>query len=171
MPIIDVNVVEGPNVQASGQHRGTLEFIFDDGRVVRKFVIAADATEWSNLIVDQQPIVETSEQKKDAQANISDSEDIVAVGQASKEQRAIAYLERAHEHEDPYKAFLLLDKFNTFRINNGWTVSQVKTALVAAGMDADLFDVILAEYNELKKPANVLSMENYQSIIAYWADR
>ena len=106
MPITDTNVVEGPNVQADGEYRGELEFIFDDGRVIRKSARAPDATAWADLIVDMPAQVQEDIESADA-AEASDSVDETAVyKQAGIKRVALAYLRKAYEIGDPYRAYL-----------------------------------------------------------------
>ena len=171
MPIIDTNVIDGPNVQASGQHRGTLEFIFSDGRKVTRNVRAADATAWANLILDLPAGVQESMEQNDAQEGIGPDVEIIANKEANIKQRAVAYLRAAMEEERAFDAFLLLDKFNDFRLAKGWNLNQVVAGLASAGMTEEEWAGIKAAYQYLSSAGRPAIMDSAKTIQAQWEAR
>ena len=170
MPITDTNVIDGPNVQPNGEHRGTLEFIFDDGRVFTRNVRAEDAQAWANLAVDLPAQIESLVQADDAEEAVEADEEVAPYKQASREQLALAYLRRAHQNEDPYRAYLQFSRFNDWRLAQGYNLNQVADALADVGLTQDEWDLMLAAYQYLSNAARVTAMEAYQSIKNGWPD-
>ena len=168
MPITDTNVIDGPNVQASGEYRGMLEFIFDDGRVITRNVRAPDATAWANLSVDLADEVEAQVQEQDAEEAVDADEEVQPYKQASREQLALAYLRRAHRNEDPYRAYLQFSRFNDWRLAQGYNLNQVAGALADVGLEQEEWDAMLAAYQWISNAARVTAMEAYQSIKNGW---
>ena len=60
MPVTSTNVKSGPRVQKSGQHRGTIEFVFHNGDKTNRNVNAVDETAWLAKPADLTPDVEDS---------------------------------------------------------------------------------------------------------------
>ena len=170
MPITDTNVIDGPNVQANGEYRGTLEFTFDDGRVIKRNVRAPDAAAWANLAVDLPAKIERVIQEEDAQEAVNSDLEVQIYKQANKKQLALAYLRRAHSNEDPYRAYLQFSRFNDWRLAQGYDLNQVASALADVGMTQDEWDEMLAAYQYLSNAARVTAMEAYQSIKNGWPD-
>lgn len=171
MPVVDTNVIDGPNVQADGQHRGTVEFVFGDGRTFTRNVRAPDANAWANLVADLPTEVAAKVAESDAESDINDSDDIEVKGEATKPQRAVAYLRAAYADDDPYRAFRLMSKFNSWRQSEGYSMPQVKAAMLANGMDADEYDRIVSSYQWLSNTARVLAMQTYEDVRTYWEGR
>lgn len=166
MPITNTDVVDGPGVQASGEHRGVLEFTFSDGRVIRRTVSAPDAAAWSNLIVDMSAEVEAQVALSDAQEGISPDQEIAANKEASIKQRALEYLRKAYSTGDPYVAFLLFDRFNNYRLAQGWSLNQVHQQLADAGLSEEEWDNMLERYQYLSNTGRVTAMQAYQDVVA-----
>lgn len=168
MPIVEVEVIDGPNIQVDGQHRGTVEFIFDDGRVVQRSIRAADANSWANRLADLPQDVNESEQLKDANEAVESDEEVADYKQATAKQLAVAYLRKAVSQEDPYIAYLKFSRFNDYRINQGWSLQQVRTALMGVGLSEDEWNQMLAAYTWLSNAARVTAMQAYQDISENW---
>jgi hypothetical protein len=168
MPITDTNVIDGPEVQADGQHRGTMEFIFDDGRRVERQVRRPDAITWANAILDMPAMVEKEIQEQDAEEAVGSDVEVAAYKQASMQQLAIQYLRRAHSQDDPYVAFLQFSRFNTWRIAQGYNVNQVAAALASVGLTDEEWTLMLDAYQWVSNPARVTAMQAYQDIISTW---
>lgn len=173
MPIIRQDVIDGPSIQSSGERRGTIEFEFDDGRIIRREVRAPDATSWADLLIDLPADVEQTVQLQDAKvASEGDAEVIDAEpGQASREQIALEYLRQAYRLESPYEAYLKFDKFNNYRLLRGWNVNQVVAGLTSVGLTQEEWDLMLSSYQYLSNPARVTAMEAYQPIAENWLNR
>ena len=65
MPVISTNITEGPDVQASGQYQGKIEFVFHNGDIVTRSVMAANQAEWDALPAALTPEVELSMSNKE----------------------------------------------------------------------------------------------------------
>lgn len=168
MPIVDTNVTDGPNVQADGQHRGTVEFIFGDGRVVTRNVRAPDANAWANLLADLPAEVEASQQLSDADEAVENDAEVADYKEANKKQLAVAYLRRAMSHEDPYVAYLKFSRFNDYRIAEGWNLNQVQAALMDAGLTEDEWNIMRDAYTWLSNAGRVTAMQAYQDVASGW---
>ena len=165
--IVDSTVIDGPDIQVDESRRGTIQFTFDDGRVITRTVQAPDAIAWANLLINLPGIVELEQQQSDAaDAALSEDSEITAVDQANIKQVALAYLRQAYTIGDPYRAYLKFDKFNTYRINQGWTIDQVVAGLTEVGLtDGEWIDM-KARYIYLANTARVTAMQAYQGVLA-----
>lgn len=170
MAIVRQDVIDGPNIQADGSYRGVVEFEFDDGRIVERRIRAADAAVWSNTLVDLPALVEDSIQKDDADEAVAQDIEVQPYKQASKPQIAIAYLRKAHASDDPYIAYLRFERFNDWRLAEGYNLPQVKAALLAAGLPEDEYDAMLLAYQWLDNPGRVTAMQAYQDVKNTWPD-
>ena len=172
MAVIDITPFNGePTQQASGQWRGSAQYTFDDGRKVARRITAASAGEWANKMSDIVPELELQVQEGDAAEGVSSDTEITANKQSSIQQRAVAYLRGAMAEEDPYAAFLLLDRFNTFRLAQGWDLNQVTAGLAVAGLESEEWDTMKAAYQYLSNAGRVTAMQAVQDINQTWADR
>lgn len=169
MPIVDVNVTDGPNVQADGQHRGVVEFVFDDGRKSVRNIRAPDANAWANLLADLAPDVETSQQVADATDAVELDNEVSDYKQASRAQVAVAYLRKAMIEPDPYIAYLRFSRFNDYRVAQGWTLAQVAQGLSPAGLTEDEWTAMRAAYTWLSNAARVTAMQAYQDVESGWS--
>ena len=172
MPITDTNVIDGPNLQDSGIYRGTLEFIFDDGRVINRNVVAQDLSDWANLVVDMPAVVQTEEEERDADEASDIDQEISVYKQAGIKRVALAFLRRAYRTSDPYKAFLKFSRFNDYRTDQGWSLDQVVTGLSDVGLTEEEWGDMKDRYVYLSQTARVTAMEAYQGVLAgdIWGD-
>lgn len=60
MPVVSTSVIDGPDVQVDGQHRGTIQFVFHNDDIVNRIVMAPDAVSWAALPANLTPEVEES---------------------------------------------------------------------------------------------------------------
>ena len=172
MPITDTTPFTGePTQQASGQWRGSAQYTFDDGRKINRRITADTAGEWANKMSDIVPELEVQIQEADAGEGVSADDEITTNKQASIQQRAVAYLRAAMAEDDPYTAFLLLDRFNTFRLAQGWNLNQVEAGLAGAGLEAEEWDTMRDAYQYLSNAGRVTAMQAVQDINQTWADR
>ena len=171
MPIINTNVIEGPNVQSDGQHRGLIEYLFSDGRRVRKYARAPDATTWAALVVNLASSTEDAIIQNDAQESISPGATVAAHKEASIEDAAVAYLRAAWRIEQAYDAFLLFDKFNDFRIAKGWDLNQVQAGLMSAGLTVEEWDEMKIAYQYLAAGNRPVTMSDAKTIQGNWETR
>ena len=171
MPIISIDVTDGPNIQASGQHRGQVTAIFDDGRSVVRNIRAPDATAWANVVVDMQAEIQAKQEQQDAEDGIGPDVEVTANLEASIEQRAVAYLREAWGTEQAYDGFLLFDKFNDFRLAKGWTLAQVAANLLAAGLEQSEWDEMETAYTYLSGASRPATMASALTIQGNWESR
>ena len=172
MPIVNQDVRDGdPVEEAGGIFAGIVIFTFSDGREVQKRVVAKSLQEWSNKIIDLPDIVEAEVARADAESDLSDDEEIAAKGEATREQRALAYLRKAYSLDDPYKAFLLFDRFNEFRVQRGWSLDQVESQLAGVGLGAEEWAAMRAAYTYLAGGGRPAVMLATQTINENWASR
>ena len=172
MPIVSIDVRDGdPTIQANGQHRGTVAATFADGRIVERSLRAADADAWNDLIAGISAEIQAKQEVQDAEAGVSSDDEIVAGGEASVEQRAVAYLRAAWGQELARDAYLLFDKFNDFRLARGWNLNQVQTGLMSAGLTVDEWDEMKAAYQYLAGAGRPAIMNDYQTIQGNWESR
>lgn len=170
MAIVDTNVINGPSVQADGTHKGSIEFIFDDGRRVERRLVAADLNDWTNQLADMPAKVEAEQQIQDAAEAVEADEEVAPYKQANAKQLAVAYLRRAWNEEDPYKAFLKFSRFNDYRLAQGLTLTQVKAHLMDAGLKDEEWTGMLAAYQWLSNAGRVTAMQAYQDVLIGWPD-
>jgi len=163
--IVNIAVIDGPNIQADGQYRGTVEFTFDDGRRVLRNVRAPDAAGWSALLLSLEASVLDQVSREDAEASVDPDQDITGVGQANQKQVALAYLRRAYRTGDPWTAYKLFDRFNSYRVSQGWTIGQVQTQLATVGLMQDEWNLMAARYSYLSQTNRVTAMGAYQDVI------
>ena len=172
MAVIDITPFTGePTQQASGQWRGSAQYTFDDGRKVNRRITADTVGEWANKMSDIVPEIEVQIQEADAGGGVSVDVEITTNKQASIKQRAVAYLRAAMAEDDPYTAFLLLDRFNTFRLAQGWNLNQVEAGLASAGLEAEEWDTMRDAYQYLSNAGRVTAMQAVQDINQTWGDR
>ena len=165
MPIISSEVVDGPNIQADESRRGTIEFTFDDGRIIRRNIRAKDALSWANLLIDLPAEVEAKAQIDDAEEASETDNEITTVKQASIKQVALAYLRKAYSLGDPYLAYLKFARFNDYRLAQGWTLAQVVSGLTEVGLTQEEWGLMLARYQYLSEAGRVTAMVAYQSVL------
>lgn len=166
MAIINQTVIEGPDIQASGAYRGTVEFEFDDGRKVTRRYNAADAQAWSEYLVDASQQVEQDQAEIDAKEFAEVDQEIMAYKQANIKQVALRYLRRAYEIGDPYIAYLRFSRFNDYRLAQGWNLNQVVAGLTEVGLTDEEWTDLRDRYQYLSQSARVTAMEAYQGVLA-----
>lgn len=166
MPIIDTQVRGQVDVQADGSRRGTIDFTFDDSRIITKTVRAPDASAWANLLVDLPAQIEKQIQEQDAEEASETDDEIVGVKQANIKQVALAYLRKAYAIGNPYKAYLKFSRFNDYRLAQGWNLNQVVTGLMEVGLTEEEWTDMKDRYVYLSQSARVTAMEAYQSVLA-----
>lgn len=171
MAIIRQDVVDGPYAEANGEHRGIVEFEFDDGRVIRRNLSAVSLGAWSEKLIDIGAELQAAQERADANDGVSANQEITAHKQANAKQRAVAYLRNAWEQENAYAAFLLFDKFNTYRLAQGWTLNQVQTQLASAGLTAEEWTGMRDAYQYLSSAGRPAIMADNLTIQAQWESR
>ena len=168
MPVQSVDVRDGdPTIQADGQHRGLVVVTFTDGRIVERFVNAADADEWADKIANISARVQEEQSQQDAEEAVENDEEILAdYKEATRNQQAVAYLRRAMEQGDPYIAYLKFSRFNDYRLSQGWNLNQVEAALASEGLTSEEWQDMRDRFQYLSNAARVTAMEAYQSVLA-----
>ena len=170
MPVVDSYLKAPPSVEATGEHRGTVIVEFTGGRTVERRLRAPDAAAWAELMLDIEERIESETQESDANENIKD-EEISANGEATRAQRAVAYLRRSMEQEQAADAYALMARFNNFRTDNGWSWNQVVTNLAAAGLEQEEFDEMRASYQYLNGNGRPAILAEARTIQAQWEAR
>ncbi len=171
MPITETNVIGDVEVLPDGRRRGTLEFVFDDAEVITRVITATDATKWAEFLVDYPAIIEQERRERDAQDGVSPDAEVIAKGEASIEDRAVAYLREAYNQQNAWDAFLLFDKFNDFRLARGWNLNQVQAGLMSAGLTEDEWANMRSVYQYLAGAGRPAVMDTARTIQATWEDR
>jgi len=146
-----------------GGNRAAVEYTFASGHIEPKRISNAGVDESAALTaaINNIPNVEGSISGLDAEKAEHNDSDIVATGEASMQQVARQYLKRAMREDDPIIAFSKLDKFNTFRNNQGWTAAQVKAQL---NLNDDQWNKITTRYSYLLASQQVLI--DYQTVVS-----
>lgn len=78
---------------------------------------------------------------------------------------AIQYLRKAYNTIDSFEAYKRFDKFNDFRISQGWSINQVVSGLSWVGLTQDEWDLMYVRYSYLINPQRITIMQNYQTIL------
>ena len=171
MPVISQTVIDGPHTQADGSIRGVVEVLTDDARMFSRPFRAADLTAWDALLLTLIDKAQAKLEVKDSQENIDESEDIVATGEGNHQQRAVAYLKAAWLEPNAYDAYLLIDRFNQYRIGKGWSQAQVRTELALWGLTNEEFDEIINAYSYMSSNGRPAEMAAYKPIQDNWEAR
>jgi len=172
MPIVSIDVRDGdPTVQSSGQHRGTVSATFTDGRIEERNVRAANLDEWNDKIAAISDLIQEQVEKQDAEDSVDPETEVSAEGEASLAQAAVAYLRAAYREDQAYDAYLLFSRFNNFRTNQGWTLDQVATNLVSAGLEQEEWDGMKTAYLYLNGGGRPAQMASAKIIQGNWEDR
>ena len=67
MPVQTVDVRDGdPTIQASGQHRGTVDVTFDDGRIITLHLRAPDLDGWNDAVAAAGATAQAQMEERDA---------------------------------------------------------------------------------------------------------
>ena len=173
MAVISSVLLSGPSIQASGRYRGQAEVVLDD-RTSRPAIDVVDEAAWdtttspAGLVAIGDRVQEQAEQQ-DATNGIED-EPVEAQGQATKAQRAAAYFLTAWQAELPQEAYRIWDRFNDYRVAEGLSWAQVKTAFVNQGLvTEEQFDDAKAAWDYLS--TKVPEMTAYQPVLDNWRAR
>lgn len=108
---------------------------------------------------------------QDAGEGIDADTDIAANKEATAQEKAVAYLRRAWQEEDAYKAYRLLDRFDIYRQAQGWPLNQVQSNLAAAGLTVDEWDSIKTAYQYLSGGTRPADMAAHAVIQENWEAR
>ena len=121
-------------------------------------------------MLDIEERIEAETQEADANENIKD-EEVQANGEATRAQRAVAYLRRSMEQEQAADAYALMARFNNFRTDNGWSWNQVVENLSEAGLEQAEFDEMRTSYQYLSGNGRPAIMADAKAIQAQWEAR
>jgi len=173
MAVQTADVREGdPTVQENtGQHRGTVDVTFTDGRVLSINIRAADQDEWNDKVAAVQAEAQARMTQSDAEAAVNPDAEVQADKEATLADVAVAYLRRAWNQEQAYDAYLLFSRFNNYRLNQGWTLDQVQTNLQAAGLTVDEWDEMRTAYTYLNGAGRPAIMADNRTIQSNWEAR
>ena len=168
MPVLTADVREGdPTIQASGQYRGTVDVVFDDGRELTINIRAADQNDWNDKVAAVSATAQARMEASDAAAAVDPDADVAASKEASIAQTCVAYIRQAMSTEQAYDAWLLLDRINTYVTNNGgWATA--KPFLLAEGLSEDEYDKAAAAYSYLSGAGRPAIMAEAKTIQGNW---
>ena len=161
MPVVNTEIVNF--TLHRGGNRAVAEYTFASGHTERKRISnagideAAALVKATNIVSGAEDSVANLDAEK-AEYNNLPIED--PAGESTLQQRARQYLKRAMAEDNPIIAFSKLDRFNTFRTNQGWTVAQVKAQL---NLTDPQWAAISARYGYLD--VNKLTLINYQAVV------
>lgn len=167
MTIINSEVIDGPDTEVGGKVKGRVRYTFADGREVICRLMCPSIGEWPALVTSYTASLERTVALQDAARGIED-EPIAATQTATQAQRAVAYVQKALEQKIAYDAYRMLDRMNDWRRANGWTVNQVRTQLIDAGLRETDFDKAIAAYQYLSQGTRPAEMAAAASIQAVW---
>ena len=167
MPVSTVDVRAGdPTVQASGQHRGTVDCTFDDGRIITLHLRAPDLDGWNDAVAAAGATAQAQMEERDANDAVGDT-DVAANKEASIAQTCIAYIRQAWSYEQAYEAWLLYDRINTYVTNNGGWVAA-KPALIAEGLTDEEYQQAQDAYTYLSGAGRPATMSDARTIQSNW---
>jgi len=159
VPIVSKQIISSS--QQGSRLRVRLMYVFSDGReVTLSGIYVNDQDAADQKLIDLESIVLFKTQELDAEKSEDQDSAIVDTGEASQKQIAKQYLIRAMQEKDPFISLNKLTKVLNFITNQGWTPTQIKTAL---NLTNDEWDKITTRYNYLKSVEAALI--NYQDII------
>ena len=166
MPIVSSELRAGdPTITSTGKRSGTIDFTFADGRIITRNVRAQDATAWAQLLIDLPAQVEKDIEILDAQEVAETDNAIASYKDAPIKRVALAYLRRAYSTGDPYRAYVKFERFNDYRVAQGWTVNQVVTNLAEVGLTDDEWTEMRDRYQYLSETGRVTSMVAFQAVL------
>lgn len=116
-------------------------------------------------------MVLASFKQQDAGEGVDADTDIAANKEATQQDKAVAYLRRAWQEQDAYQAYRLLDRFNTYRQAQGWTLNQVQANLASAGLTVAEWDSIKTAYQYLSAGTRPAEMAAAAVIQDTWEAR
>lgn len=148
-------VVTPVNYKAVFNEAGNI--IDEDGTIL--FNTLADKTAANAVKVEKSLVNNESEEMSE-----TDNE-IIAGDYADIRVVALRYLRKAYLIEDSYAAYKKFDRFNSYRVSQGWTVNQVVSNLATVGLTQNEWDTILTRYVYLSNATRVEVMQNYQIIL------
>lgn len=126
---------------------------------------AALAAEYAPVLAQHATKLAESFGESEAEA-ASDTNDIIAATDyADITLVAIHYLRKAYNTSDSLEAYKKFDKFNDFRVAQGWAINQVVAGLTDVGLTQEEWDLMYARYAYLSNAQRVTAMENYQLVM------
>lgn len=168
MPVSNTDVRYGdPTVQASGQHRGTVDVTFDDGRQMSINIRAADLDDWNDKVSQAGAVAQARMEEADANEAVSGEQDVAANKEATIAQTCIAYIRQAWDMELAYDAWALYDRINTYVTNHSdWNTAH--THLLAEGLTQEEYDQAEAAYQYLSGSGRPATMAEAITIQTNW---
>ena len=77
----------------------------------------------------------------------------------------MAFLRKAYATGHPLTAYQKFSRFNDYRIQRGWSLSQVQAGLAREGLTEDEWQNMRQRYAYLSNAARVTAMQAYQSVL------
>ena len=149
MPFISYEVRQGdPSIQPNGEHRGSVDAVFDDGTPASQQVRSKDAAGWDAAVASAGPLMENAKTRDDAYEAVDPDDPVDQNGYATEEETCIAYIRSAWAERWSYDAGRLYNQINNYVVNNGgW--AAMKQRLLDAGLPEE-------EYDQAKNAAQYL---------------
>ena len=168
MPVVNSDVRPGdPTVQASGQHRGTVDVTFDDGRVITMNLRAPDLDGWNDAVTAAPINAQTQMEERDANEAVTPDEDVAANKEASQAQTCVAYIRQALAQELAWDGWGLLSRINTYvTTHSDWNTAH--THLLAEGLTQEEYDLAKNAYNYLSGAGRPATMSDALTIQENW---
>lgn len=136
------------------------------GRVYTKSYNVENTADVNALLAQHAAEFQELISNRDAKEFVDQGSPITAdYKEASIKLIALNFLRRALKKEDPYIAYLRFDRFNDYRLAQGWTINQVVTQLSSVGLTAEEWEKMKTRYQYLSTVENVDLMDNYQMFI------
>ena len=133
--------------------------------------VPPDPNAFNSYLTQAGDMVLASFKQQDAEEGVDADTDIAANKEATQQEKAVAYLRRAWQEDDAYQAYRILDRFNTYRNAQGWTLDQVQANLAAAGLTVTEWDSIKTAYQYLSGGTRPADMAAHAVIQANWEAR
>jgi len=163
--IIDSEIVGDPRPSRDGSVRVTVRYTLEDGRqVVRSMKVPKNGIV-EDRINSFKSKIEARVIESDANSAVNNGLEIADSQAAPRKRVALAYLRRALAVGNPLTAYIMFEKFQAYKLQNGWNNSQVIDALQDAGLNRGEWNKMKARYQYLKTEENVATMQAYKALL------
>ena len=168
MPVMSTQTRAGdPTVQVTGQARGTVKYIFDDGFAIELAIRTSTLAEFDPEITARIPEVELSRRKMDSNAVVEDDIADTGNGAASTLDTMVVKLRYAYSQPLPEDSYRNMNQIDNYRINKGWTWTQVHNAIFNVPeyeFTEEEWSNIMDRFSYLDFPAKIQIMIDYDNL-------
>lgn len=131
---------------------------------IRSYNCALDA-DVNSLLTANAIKLEAELADSEAESASDTDNEIVAGDYADVALVVLKYLRKAYALNDSYESYKKIERFNNYRVSQGWAINQVVAHLSAVGLTQEEWDLMLARYSYLSNAQRVTAMENYQLVL------